>query len=139
MVRWLYDRARVSDVLYKFASFLDTKQWQDYINLFADDGAIELPWGNVTRQMLQQAGGPRMLKSLHATHHISTNHQIDVNGTNARSRSYLLATHVLHADDQKNHWVVGGWYENEYRLTDDSWRILKSKLSIVWETGDRPK
>ena len=138
MVRWLYERARVGDLVYKFASFLDTRQWQNYIDLFADDGAIELPWGNVTRQMLQKAGGPRMLMSLHATHHVSSNHQIDVAGATARSRSYVLATHVLHREDPK-HWVVGGWYENEYRLIADDWRIVKSRLNIVWESGDRPR
>lgn len=57
-VQYLYDRTQVSDLLYRFASLLDTKQWQAHIDLYADDGVLVLPWATVTKQMMRAAGGP---------------------------------------------------------------------------------
>jgi len=137
-VQWLYDRAQISDLLYKFARLLDTRQWKEYMCLYAEDGVMELPWATIPIAEMAAAGGPRLLPKMYATHHISSNHQIEVSGDTARSNSYLQAMHLLEPDNQATQWLVGGWYDNEYRRTAAGWRLTKVKATSVWESGARP-
>jgi len=137
-VQWLYDRAQISDLLYKFARLLDTKQWKEYMGLYADDGIMELPWETIPVAEMKARGGPKLLRHMHATHHISSNHEIEVSGDEARSRSYLQAMHVLDPKNQNTQWLAGGWYDHEYRRTDAGWTVAKVKVTSVWESGPRP-
>jgi ketosteroid isomerase-like protein len=136
-VQWLVDRAEISELLHTFARALDEKDWESYVDTYAEDGAIELPWATVPRDKLAEFV-PHDLGRFHATHHISSNHQIDVSGDTARSRSYLQAMHVLNAGDQGSQWLVAGWYDNEYRRTPAGWKLTRVRITPVWELGSRP-
>ena len=136
-VRWLVDRALISDLLYAFARALDTKDWQAYIDTYAEDGVVELPWATVSRAEIADFV-PRDIGRFHATHHISSNHSIEIDGDIARSRSYLLAMHVLDPDDQASQWLSAGWYDNEYRRTPAGWKLTRVRITPVWEIGERP-
>ena len=70
----------------------------------------------------------RDLGRFHATHHISANHSIEIDGDTASSRSYVLAMHVVDPDDQASQWLGGGWYDNEYRRTADGWRLTRVRI-----------
>lgn len=139
-VDWLVDRALISDLLFSFASALDTRDFETYVANFAEDGTLELP--NPTAgsgdgvflkrdQLMDTLQG---LRKFSATHHISTNHQIAINGDMASSRSYLQAVHV--GDSPFDHWDAGGWYDCEYRRTPKGWKFTKVKLTEVWLAGD---
>jgi hypothetical protein len=111
-LQWLVDRTQISDLLYSFASALDNKDWQAYVANYADGGYIELPDPQTPggtfilhkNKMLELV--PKSLGRYTATHHISTNHQITIDGDQARSRSYLQAVHV--GAKPVAHWSVGG-------------------------------
>ena len=137
-VRWLADRAQISDLLHSFARALDTRDWQAYADNYTDDGVLELPpRSGAGRIVLHRADMPeRVPKSLAAysgTWHLSTNHQIEVDGDTARSRSYLLATHVR--ESLPDHWQAGGWYDNTYRRTAKGWKFAHVRLTAVWLAG----
>ena len=136
-VQWLVDRAQISDVLHAFARALDTRDWQAYLDTYAEDGVLELPWATVTRAQIA-ASVPGDLGRFHATHHISSNHQIEIDGDTARSRSYLLAMHVVDPQDQASQWLAAGWYDNEYRRTPAGWKLTRVRITQVWEIGQRP-
>lgn len=139
-VRWLVDRAQISELLFSFAAALDTKDWQRYAENYADDGYIELP------DPQSSTGGtfvlykakllelvPKSLGRYVATHHISTNHQIRIDGDRAESRSYLQAVHV--AGKPTDHWTAGGWYDCRYVRTPAGWKFAQVKLTAVWLAG----
>jgi len=136
-VQWLVDRARISDLLHEFALALDTKDWHAYVETYADDGVLELPWATLERSELADFVA-RDLGRFHATHHVSANHSIEIDGDTARSRSYVLAMHVLDPPDQATQWLGGGWYDNEYRRTDHGWRLTRVRITPVWDIGARP-
>jgi hypothetical protein len=140
-LRWLVDRAQISDLLYSFAAALDSKDWNKYADNYADNGYIELPDPQSSDggtfilhkdKMLELV--PRSLGRYAATHHISTNHQISVDGDQAESRSYLQAVHV--GPKPADHWTAGGWYDCCYIRTPEGWRFARVKLTCVWLTGD---
>lgn len=98
---------------------------------------------SITRQLIEASviGGARgwhehNLGRFARTHHMSTNHQVQVADDTATSRSYLQAVHV--PADGTEHWVTGGWYDCEYRRVDGSWRFTRVVLNMVWETGTAP-
>lgn len=131
----LVDRAAISDLLIDFARCLDVRDWDGYLANFADDGVLELPFGTFTGRAEIAATATRGLDAFDATHHVSTNHAIKVDGDTARSRSYLLVAHVPDAGDRGRHGDAGGWYDCSYRREPDGWRFTHVALSIVWTTG----
>jgi len=139
-VQWLLDRAEISDLLYRFASCLDAKDYQGYAENFVEGGYVELP------EPTSKVGGtfkmykekmpelmPRGLAKYTGTHHLSTNHQITIEGDAATSRSYLQAVHV--GETPFEHWDGGGWYDSTYRRTAQGWRFVGVRLNILWLTG----
>lgn len=140
-VKWLVDRAHISDLLYSFAYALDNKDAAAYVALYAEGGVLELPdptsttGGVVTvsRDHLLEFVQKGLAESYSRTHHMSTNHQITVDGDTARSRSYLQAVHVR--ETPFDHWDAGGWYDCEYVRTPEGWRFTHVKLTAVWMSG----
>jgi uncharacterized protein YceH (UPF0502 family) len=132
-VRWLVDRAEISELLHSFARALDTRDFAAYAANYAEDGHIELPTFSMSRaEMLDKV--PKSLARYSATHHMSCNHQITVTGDTAASRSYLQAVHV--GATPTEHWDAGGWYDCLYRRTVDGWKFVHVKLTAVWRNGD---
>ena len=139
-INWLVDRAQISDLLFSFARALDTRDYAAYVANYAADGCIDLP---------QPAGGPdarlrmsrdemltRVPKSFlnyTATHHLSANHQITIEGDRATSRSYVVAVHVRNSP--RDHWDAGGWYDCVYRRTAAGWKFVEVKLTAVYLDG----
>jgi hypothetical protein len=138
-VRWLVDRASISDLLVRFARSLDTKDFATYAALYASDGVLELPdprtGSYFTLKQAEMAEAvPRSLGRYNATHHLSCNHQIEVSGERATSRSYLQAVHV--GKGPRDHWSAGGWYDCEYRREKSGWRFTRVRLTAVWIEGE---
>ena len=139
-VNWLVDRAEISDLLVSFARALDTRDFAAYVANYAADGCIDLP---------QPAGGPnarlriardemlmrvpQSFLSYTATHHLSANHQITIEGDRATSRSYVVAVHVRKTPH--DHWDAGGWYDCVYGRTSEGWKFVEVKLTAVYLDG----
>lgn len=139
-VQWLVDRALISDLLFSFARALDTRDFEAYVENFAEEGTLELPdpssgdGAGVLLRRDQLMDTLQGLKKFSATHHISTNHQITIDGDRASSRSYLQAVHV--GSSPFDHWDAGGWYDCEYRRTSEGWKFTRVMLTEVWVAGD---
>jgi SnoaL-like domain len=138
-VQWLVDRASISDLLFRFARALDTKDFGAYTALYASDGVLELPDPRsgsyfTLRQAELTEALPRSLGRYSATHHLSCNHQIEISGDRATSRSYLQAVHV--GSEPRQRWSAGGWYDCEYRREQRGWRFTRVRLTAVWLDGE---
>ena len=138
-VQWLIDRARISDLLFSFARSLDTRDFEAYIDNYTEDGTLELPDPTSDKGAVivirrdQMKDALQGLKKYSATHHLSANHQITIEGEWAGSRSYLQAVHV--GKSPLDHWDAGGWYDCEYRRTPEGWKFSRVKLTSVWMSG----
>lgn len=140
-VQWLVDRAMISELLFSFARALDTKDVAGYVDNYAEDGTLELPDPTATtgacivihRDEMENFVRKGIVTAYSATHHISANHQIILNGDSAISRSYLQAVHV--GATPFDHWDAGGWYDCKYIRTPDGWKFTHVKLTAVWLAG----
>jgi 3-phenylpropionate/cinnamic acid dioxygenase small subunit len=136
-LRWLVDRAQISDRLHEFARALDSRDWQAYIDGYADGGELDLPdpvgGGRFVIPKAKLAEFVQALAGYTATHHVSSNHQIVVDGNRATSRSYLQAVHVR--GEATDHWTAGGWYDCTYLRTPEGWKFNRVRLTTVWIDG----
>jgi ketosteroid isomerase-like protein len=132
-LQWLVDRAQISDLLLSFAHSVDAHDHERYTANFTEDGVLELPFGRFAGRETIAAMEQPIAQM--ASHHISANHMIDLDGDTARTRSYLIATHVFDRSDPRDHAQAGGWYDCELRRTEEGWRFASVRLSIVWETA----
>jgi hypothetical protein len=133
-VQWLVDRALISDLLIDFARRVDSQDQEGYAANFAEDGVLELPFGVFNgREAIRGMPGPRRPMG---THHLSTNHMVEIEGDEARSRSYLQATHIADVAQPDRNWKAGGWYDCSYRRTPEGWKFTHVKLSVLWAGGD---
>ena len=94
-----------------------------------------LPWGEPVPRAAIAADTEQKLGLFAATHHMSTNQQIRVDGPTATSHSYVQATHVGHDGTL---WVLGGCYESDYERIDGAWKFTRVRLKPVWESGQPP-
>jgi 3-phenylpropionate/cinnamic acid dioxygenase small subunit len=134
-VRWLADRARITDLLHGYAFGLDTRDWQRWQELFVDDVVGEFPHQTYSGRESLVAGISRIGRWA-ATEHFISNHQIEIDGDRARSVAYLHAVHVPRADAPDEHYDMGGWYLVHYRRTRSGWRITRLTLVRSWSAGE---
>ncbi|MET8169039.1 nuclear transport factor 2 family protein [Streptomyces sp. NPDC005329] len=136
-IQWLVDRAAISDLLIDFARALDDKDWAGYAANYAENGVLAI------RPGITHAGRTGMADFVAAslgryagTHHLSTNHAITIDEDSATTRSYLVAAHVLDADDPYRHADGAGWYRCRLQRTQEGWRFTHVTLEIRYLSGE---
>jgi hypothetical protein len=120
----------ISDVLIRYATGIDTRDWDLFRTCFtadchADYGDIGV-WEGVeaiTEFMVTAHAG------MGHTMHRVTNHAIRASGSAAVARSYIDA--VLMAEDGESGLEALGFYDDEFARTDDGWKIARRTYTPV--------
>jgi hypothetical protein len=133
-VQWLVDRAQISELLVEYARAVDARDFDTLTSSFIDGGTLALPFFTLSKEEI----APKSIEGLSpyvATHHLSANHAIKIDGDTASSRSYVVAVHVPDGEDLDRHGDIGGWYDCTYRRTPEGWRFVEVRLTGVWTQG----
>ena len=133
---WLVCRAQLSDLLLTYARMADSKDFEGIGSLFTEDGEVTAPFGPAFpgREFAMRSGP--FMSQFWATHHMSTNHAIEIDGDRATSHSYLQATHLPREGDPSVHADIGGWYDHSFVRQNGVWRIASMNLTFVWAAGE---
>jgi 3-phenylpropionate/cinnamic acid dioxygenase small subunit len=137
----------VEQFLYRQAELLDTKQWQAWIDLFADDGVYWMPadpahkhWDGVPSIFAEDKNlmNVRMKRVLHpdawsqrplwATNHVVSNTIIESYESDeliVRSRFHMME---LRRDDVRH---FAGAYRHHLRKTADGYRIKLQRVDMT--------
>ena len=138
----------VEQFLYQQADLLDSKKWQEYIDLFAADGVYWVPadpahttWDGMPAIFAEDKNlmTVRMKRVLHpdawsqrpawGTNHIVSNVSIDKVGKNgdvqARSRFHMME---LRRDDVRH---FAGSYSHHLKKTKDGYRIKLQRVDMT--------
>lgn len=136
-MRWLVDRAQISDLLVEFARALDERDWDAYASTYTEDGVLDIAGAArfEGRTAIRTAtAGERGLGGYTGTWHGSSNHAISIDGDTATTRSYLLGVH-LRSDDTFDHADGSGWYDCTLRRCAEGWRFTEVRITEVWHAG----
>jgi hypothetical protein len=138
-LQMLLDRMEISNTVIRYATAVDTRDWNLYRSCFTDEIELDFPgwavgthkadeWVEMVRQML---GG------FTATQHLSSNHAITLSGDEATCVSYMQGQHYLPNDTGDSALTIGGYYTNDLVRTKDGWKISACRLTVTWYAGNR--
>jgi ketosteroid isomerase-like protein len=134
----LEDRLSITDVLYQYATGLDTRDWDVLRDCFTDDAVCDfLEFGGVNEgkdAIVALCSG--VLSGLDSSQHLIANPRVVLDGDRATSVCYFQAQHFLASPAGGNTYLVGGTYEDRHRRTDDGWKIDHRTLHCTWQDGN---
>lgn len=135
----LLDEREISRTLLRFARCLDSRDYESYAALYTQDGELHIPWGGHKGRTGLADKVRNDLGVYHALQHVSTAHDIHVEGDRATVRAALLATHVTRSDGE-GFWTAGGYYDMELVRVDDGWKFRSVRINPTWrfETPSSP-
>jgi 3-phenylpropionate/cinnamic acid dioxygenase small subunit len=124
------DRQDISDLLVRYATGIDRRDWPLFRTVFTDD--CELDYGEIGSWHGADAVTDFM-DQVHAlaghTLHRLTNHAITVDGDNATARTYIDG--LIMAGDNSSGVNAIGFYDDEIVRTGQGWRIARRRYTQV--------
>ena len=136
----LIDRAAISDVVIKYGTALDTRNWSLLRSILMDPIQIDYtsfnPDMDKTMPADEWVDSVKHLGNFDATQHISSNHVHIIDGDEATCVSYMQAGHFLKVDGEERVRFLYGYYTNNLIRHEGSWKIRKCTLTITACHGD---
>ncbi|OFB36793.1 polyketide cyclase [Mycolicibacterium sp. (ex Dasyatis americana)] len=124
------DRADIVDVLVRYATGIDRRDWPLFRTVFTDDCVLD--YGEIGKWNGVDAVTEFMDQS-HAmaghTMHWLSNHAIAVDGDTATTRTYIDG--LIMAQDNNSGVNAVGFYDDELVRTPAGWRIARRRFTAV--------
>ena len=123
-------RQDVADVLVRYATGIDRRDWALFRTCFTDD--CEADYGEIgVWHGVEAITG--WMERAHAgcghTMHRITNQAVSRHGDGVAARSYVDA--LVMAPDNRTGTRAVGYYDDELVRTDDGWRIARRRFTMV--------
>lgn len=128
------DRFEIQDMLYHYADIIDRQAADELREVFTEDAAVDYSaFGGVvgdlesTIAFLKEA-----LPAFSNTQHLNANIQIRVDGDRATGRVMCFNPMEMPIGEEKQVFMLGLWYVDEYRRTEQGWRIASRREEKSW-------
>lgn len=135
-MRAMFDKEEIRDLIHRYASSVDTKNWRDWEACFTSDAVIVMPFATHEGREGLEEWGIAGLGMFEVTEHLYGNIQIALNGDTASSRMNFWGAHTPSRNNVGVHFDEGGSYAIEYRRVGDQWLMSHLVLDITWTSGD---
>lgn len=135
MTQEIADRIEIDDLLTRYATAVDTRDWDLYQTVFTADALIDYTSSGGIRggvaEMTKWLSDALSIFSM--SQHLVTNRDIRVAGDTATSRSYFYnPMGRTKRDGTLDLMFVGGFYRDQLRRTGDGWRITERIQDTAW-------
>jgi hypothetical protein len=133
----LSDRFEIQDLVYRYSQIIDTRDFDALrSDVFTQDAHIDYSvfGGSVggleeTIEFLKGA----MTQELFSTfYHLNANIQITLDGDSATGRVMCFNPQEMIIGEEKQLFMLGLWYVDEYRRTAQGWRMCKRVEEKSW-------
>ncbi len=115
---------------------VDTREMSLFDQVFVPGAQIILGGvGDMTPDSYK-AMASENLKALSATQHHLGMPVINLDGDHAHARCYFMAQHVRNDLAPNPFLLIGGWYTDDFKRTEDGWRIARRIGTAVWYDGN---
>lgn len=132
--RTLADRIEITDLLTRYATAVDDKDWPLYRTVFTADAQIDYstaggPTGDVDTVV---AGLTEQLGLFSRTQHFISNIAVELDGDTAKVRAMFFNPMIVSPGKQ---FTCGGWYNHDLVRTPDGWRSARLVEDAAWFDG----
>jgi ketosteroid isomerase-like protein len=128
----LLDRQEIADVLYRYASTIDYKDYPAMRALFTDDAVGKYGDSDPIH------GADKIIAWIDSAtqdrawqHHKLTVYHIDIDGDTARTLTYHTS-HQTTVDDPDRVIVIVARYQDALRREDGRWKIFDKYMEVGW-------
>ena len=138
----LLDRVTITDVVNRYATGLDRRDWPLLRSIFTDEIDMEYTSVGIKPGRYSADKWVRNSEVLFAgfgpTQHTLTNHAFSLDGDKAHGVIYMRAEHFIEdLAPADNRWTIGGYYTVDLARTPAGWKIHAMGLHVTWQTGNR--
>lgn len=132
-------RQEIVDLLTRYATALDTRDWPLLASCFTEDATAEYRGFGERREGYAaiEAGLRNALDGLDSSQHIVTNHVVRIDGHTAHTTCYLQAQHFRRGTEGGDTFTVGATYRDRLVHDEHGWRIAERLLEPTWIEGNR--
>lgn len=115
---------------------LDERDWDSLSEVFSSDayakyGVTEHKGIDSIIEKCQKA-----LLPLDFSHHMVTNHVVELEGDEATCKCYFQAQHVRNSTPGGVNFIIAGKYEDELTRINGEWKISSRVLTKIWTEGN---
>ena len=134
----LSDRFEIQDLVFHYADLIDKKRFAELrSSVFTEDAHIDYSvfGGSVgdvdtTIEFLESAVTNELFPN---SQHLNANVQVRLEGDSAQGRVMCLnPMEMAMGEGDTQVYFLGLWYVDEYRRTDDGWRISSRREEKSW-------
>lgn len=133
------DRQEITDVLVRYASGIDRRDWPRFRTCFTPD--VHADYGAGVGEWHDLEAFTEYMRVMHqdmgATQHMLSNFVIDVDGDTATASTYVHAVLVV-SDDPPVWYEPVGRYEDRLVRTSEGWRIAQRTFHHTRLTASPP-
>ncbi len=124
----LADRQAIIEVIDRYATSLDAKDYQRFMTCFSEDAIVHYS-DDLVGPESTAAYAKAALDQFSSTQHLLGNYEINLDGDQATAQTYMHASHIT---SEGEIWVVGGTYIDRFERRDGEWKIIERTLDGKW-------
>ena len=127
----LADRIAAEDLLTRYATAVDRRDWQQYRSIFTADAEIDYTSAGGIAGTVDEVVEflSTSLELFEMTQHLVSNIDLEVNGDSAPVTAMFNNPMRLPGGDT---WFTGGWYHHDLVRTPDGWRSQRLREESAW-------
>ena len=128
----LSNRLAVHDVVIRYATAMDTRNWELLADCFTENARLDYGTGVTWDRSGFVEHARTSLTPMPMTMHFVTNHVVEFRQSLAVSRAYVQARHQKASGQEYN---VDGIYEDVLTMVNGDWRINDRRFAATWKVG----
>ena len=127
----LADRIAAEDLLTRYATAVDRRDWEQYRSIFTADAEIDYTSAGGIAGTVDEVVEflSTSLELFEMTQHLVANIDLEVNGESATVTAMFNNPMRLPGGDT---WFTGGWYHHDLVRTPDGWRSRRLREESAW-------
>ena len=127
----LADRIAAEDLLTRYATAVDRRDWEQYRSIFTADAEIDYTSAGGIAGTVDEIVEflSTSLEMFEMTQHLVSNIDLEVNGDSATVTAMFNNPMRLPGGDT---WFTGGWYHHDLVRTPDGWRSRRLREESAW-------
>lgn len=131
------DRARIVDVLSRYATAVDDRDVDAIASCFTADAQASYWPGHELCGAEAIAGFiGAAITAFKATQHLNGTHTFAFDDDTAATSTYVQAAHVIAGISGDRIVTVGGRYRDRFVVDDGEWRIAERRFAAIWTTAE---